>query len=439
MIRPTNVLVIGSGGREHAIAWKLRQSPLLGALYVAPGNAGIAEVAEAVPLSIPRAGAADAEVLEFFADVIRIARARNIGFVVVAPDDPLALGLVDALAADGILAFGPMRAAAQIESSKAFAKELMRRHAIPMSVSASFDDFDAARAYIESRPDNVVVKADGLSAGKGTIVPSSREEAISILHALLIDGQMGAAGKTVVIEDMLSGREVSAHAFTDGVAVAHMPFSCDHKAVFDGGRGPNTGGMGVYSPPAWLGDAVADAIRRGVTEAAVRAMASAGTPFRGVLYPGLFVTDNGPRVIEFNARFGDPEAQALLPRLESDLLEIMLACANGGLSGVDVRWDQRASVTVVLASGGYPGAYEIGKPISGLDAVDGDVLVFHSGTARDPQGRLVTNGGRVLAVTAVAGTIGQAREKAYANVARIHFDGMHYRTDIAAQELAVPA
>jgi phosphoribosylamine--glycine ligase len=433
----TDVLLIGSGAREHAIAWKLRQSPRLGALYVAPGNAGIAAIAELVPLAIPRAGAPAPEVAAFLAGAVRIARERRVGLVVVAPDDPLALGLVDALDAAGIPAFGPTKAAAQIEASKAFAKDLMRRHGIPMSISARFDDFDAARAYVESRPCDVVVKADGPALGKGTVVPSSREEAVSVLRSMLVDGEMGAAGRTVVVEDMLAGRETSAHAFTDGKTVAHMPFSCDHKAVFDGGRGPNTGGMGVYSPPSWLPDSTAAQIRRDVTEAAVRAMADEGTPFKGILYPGLFVTADGPRVIEFNARFGDPEAEALLPRLESDLLEIMLAVAHGTLDRVDVRWSDRASVTVMLASGGYPGDYEIGKPIHGLDDVDSDVVVFHAGTRRDGAGRLVTNGGRVLAVTATGASIAEARAQVYRNVERIRFDGMHYRTDIGASEVAV--
>ena len=433
----TNVLLIGSGGREHAIAWKLRQSPRLGDLIVAPGNAGIDEIAECQPLRVPGAYASADDVAGYGARIIDLARSRKIDLVVVAPDDPLAFGLVDIVEAAGIPAFGPSKAAAQIEASKSFAKDLMRRHGIPMGGAARFDDFAAARAYVESRPCDVVVKADGPAVGKGTIVPASRNEAIAVLRSMLVDGEMGAAGRTVVIEDMLVGRETSAMAFSDGKSVAHMPFSCDHKPVLDGNVGPNTGGMGVYSPPAWLDASTADTIRRDVTEAAVRAMAAEGTPFKGILYPGLFVTADGPRVIEFNARFGDPECEALLPLLQSDLLDIMLACTNGTLDHADVRWSDGASITVMLASGGYPGAYETGKPISGLDDVDADIIVFHGGTKRDAGGAFVTNGGRVLGITATAPTMAEARAKVYGNVQRIHFDGMHYRTDIGASEVAV--
>ena len=431
-----NVLLIGSGGREHAIAWKLRQSPRLGALTIAPGNAGIAQISDYVPLSIPKPYATVDEVAAFGESVLAIARERRADLVVVAPDDPLALGLVDVIEAAGIAAFGPSKAAARIEASKSFAKDLMRRYGIPAGETARFDDFDTARAYVESRPCDVVVKADGLAAGKGTIVPGSRDEAIKALRTLMVEGSLGAAGRTVVIEDRLAGPETSAHAFTDGKTVVHMPFSCDHKPVFDGNRGPNTGGMGVYSPPSWLPESTAEQIRRDITETAVRAMAAEGTPFKGVLYPGLMITPDGPRVIEFNARFGDPETECLLPRLETDLLEIMLAVANGTLDGVDVRWSEHASVTVMLASGGYPGPYETGKPIDGLDSVEADVTVFHAGTKRDASGRIVTNGGRVLAVTATAPTMAVAREKVYRNIDRIRFDGMHYRTDIGASDVA---
>ena len=434
-----NVLIIGSGAREHAIAWKLRQSPKLDALTVAPGNAGIAQIADVAPLAIPKPFAPEAEVAAFGDAVIALARHRRIDFVVVAPDDPLALGLVDRLDAAGIAAFGPTRAAAGIESSKAFGKEIMRAQRIPMSESAAFDDFDAAARYVESRPGNVVVKADGLAAGKGAIVTDSHAEAIAALRDLLVDRSLGDAGRSVVVEDRLEGRETSAHAFSDGRAVAHMPFSCDHKPVFDGNVGPNTGGMGAYSPVSWLDDAIAGAIRRDVTEAAIRGLGDAGVPFRGVLYPGLIITADGPRVIEFNARFGDPETEVLLPRLETDLLDVMVACANGTLDGIDVRWREDAAVTVMLASGGYPGPYETGKPITGLDDLDDDVIVFHAGTKRDANGALLTNGGRILAITASAPTLSAAREKVYRNIPRINFDAMHYRTDIGATAAAVPA
>jgi phosphoribosylamine--glycine ligase len=429
-----DVLLIGGGAREHAIAWKLRQSPKLGVLCVAPGNAGIAQIAETRPLAIPKTGAPRAEVDAFLADAARLAAETRVELVVVAPDDPLAFGLVDYLLEHSFTVFGATKRAAAIESSKSFAKGLMQRHGIPMGASASFDDFSGARSYVESRDADVVIKADGPALGKGTIVTSSHEEALDALRSLMIDGALGASGRSVVIEDMLTGVEASAMAFTDGHTIAHMPFSCDHKAVFDGNRGPNTGGMGAYSPPTWLSDGMADQIRRDVTEAAIRAMADEGRPFAGVLFPGIVVTAEGPRVIEFNARFGDPECEVLLPKLESDLIEIMHAVATGTLESVEVRWNDDAAVTVMLASGGYPGAYETGKPISGLDDVDPDVLVFHAGTKRDGAGRFVTNGGRVLAVTAAARTFAAAREKVYRNIARISFEGMHYRTDIGASE-----
>ncbi len=434
----TNVLLIGGGGREHAIAWKLSRSRRLGELTVSPGNGGIATIADCVPLVVPKPYASKKETAAFADAVMGIARERRAELVVVAPDDPLGLGLVDAVEAAGIRAFGPTQAAARIETSKAYAKDLMRRHGIPMGACERFDDVAAARAYVESRSRQVVVKADGLAAGKGTFVTDSHDEAIDVLRSVLSKGSLGVAGRSVVIEDRLEGPEASAHAFSDGATVRHMPFSCDHKRAFDGDRGPNTGGMGAYTPAAWLPEAIADAIRLDVTEAAVRAMAADGVPFRGVLYPGLMITADGPRVIEFNARFGDPETQVLLPRLESDLLEIMLACSDRTLDRADVRWRDDAAVTVVLASGGYPGAYETGKPIAGLDAVDADVLVFHAGTKRDG-GRIVTSGGRVLAVTALAPTVEEARAKAYDNAARIRFDGMHYRRDIGAGAVAVGA
>jgi phosphoribosylamine--glycine ligase len=433
-----NVLLVGAGAREHAIAWKLRQSRKLGALYAAPGNAGVSDIADTLPLPIPKPGAPQPEVAAFLDGASRLAQQCRADLVVVASDDPLAFGLVDRLATDGFAVCGPTEAAAEIESSKAFAKGLMQRHGIPMGAVAAFDNYGDARRYVETHNCDVVVKADGPALGKGTIVPGSRDEALDALRELMLDGALGPSGRRVVIEDRLIGPEVSAMAFTDGRTVAHMPFSCDHKAVFDGNRGPNTGGMGAYSPPSWLRRDVADAIRRDVTEAAVRAMAAEGRLFAGVLFPGLILTADGARVIEFNARFGDPECEVLLPKLQTDLLDVFTAIASGTLDKVDVRWSDDVAITVMLASGGYPGAYETGKPITGLENVDPDVIVFHAGTKRDDRGRIETAGGRVLAVTATAPTFAAAREKAYANIARIHFDGMHYRTDIGASE-ASPA
>ena len=416
-----NVLLVGSGAREHTIAWKLAQSPLLGQLFVAPGNAGTAAIAENLPIA-----ANDIDGLA------AAARERRIDLVVVGPEDPLARGLVDRLAVAGIPAFGPSRAAAEIESSKVFSKTLMQRHGIPTAAFGTFDSFDEAAAFVRAHQGPLVVKADGLAAGKGAVVTSSKEEALATLEEMLLRSVFGDAGRRVVVEERLQGREVSAHAFTDGRAVVSMPLSCDHKPVFDGDQGPNTGGMGAYSPPHWLDRATEEWIDRHVTRATVRAMFEEGRPYRGVLYPGLMMTADGPRVLEYNCRFGDPETQVLLPRLKTDLLEILLAVANNRLEGTVVEWSEDACVGVVLASGGYPGSYETGFPIEGLDEIDPDVQVFHAGTKQREDGVVVTAGGRVLTVVATGATLSEAREKAYRNVERIRFQGVHYRRDIGA-------
>lgn len=422
-----NVLIIGAGAREHTIAWKLRQSPRLDDLFAAPGNPGTAELGSNLPLDI-----------EDFDAIIRACREHRIDLVVVGNEGPLAAGLVDRLTVVGIAAFGPAQAAAEIESSKVFAKELMTAHDIRTAPFATFDDIAAAQAYVEEQSVPLVVKADGLAVGKGVIVTSSKEQALAALDTIMSKRAFGVAGERVVIERRLYGREVSAHAFTDGQTVVHMPFACDHKPVFDGDKGPNTGGMGAYSPAGWLDGATAEAIQSGVTEAAVRAMMAEGRPYRGVLYPGLMVTNDGPQVIEFNCRFGDPEAQVLLPRMESDLLEVLWAVANNRLAETDVRWSPDACVGVVLASGGYPTAYDTGFTIEGLDEIDPDVLIFHAGTQREDDGALVTAGGRVLTVAATGATLNEAREKAYRNAERIRFQGRHYRQDIGvAQSAAV--
>ena len=417
-----NVLVIGSGAREHAIAWKLRQSPRLTDLFVAPGNAGTASLAQTLAIK-----AADSDA------ICRAAVEHHVDLVIIGPEQPLAEGLVDRLAVRGIAAFGPSQAAARIESSKAFAKELMQRHGIPAAASTTFTHRIDARNHVLALSTPPVVKADGLAAGKGAFVCDTKEEALRAIDLMMGDDPVfGQAGRTVVIEERLSGREVSAHAFSDGVTVAPMPFSCDYKRAQDGDEGPNTGGMGAYSPPLWLDEPAEIFIHQQITEATVHAMMKEGVPYRGVLYPGLMVTPDGPKVLEFNCRFGDPETQVLLPRLKSDLLEICWAVANNRLREVPIEWSTDACVGVVLASGGYPDDYPTGFPIAGLGSVEPDALVFHAGTALADDGSVVTAGGRVLTVVATGPTLADARTKAYRNVQHIHFSRCHYRRDIAA-------
>jgi phosphoribosylamine--glycine ligase len=416
-----NVLLIGSGGREHAIAWALRQSPRLTDLHIAPGNAGTAGEGNNVDLPIPKTTASAAEVEAYLDAVVAKANDLRIDLVFVAPDDPLAWGLVDRLEAAGVPAFGPTNAAAQLE----------QHHGIPHTPTRIFEDAEAARDYVLAAQTQVVVKADGLAVGKGAIVTSSTEEALAAIDEL---SALGEAGRRLTIEDRVTAREVSGHAFSDGKTVRPMPLSCDHKAVFDGNNGPNTGGMGVYSPPWWAKPGLQDQITARVCEPLVRAMASEDRPFRGIVYPGIFVNESGLQVFECNARFGDPEAQALLVRLESDLLDIVWAAVNSRLDDLEIEWSPRASVCVVLASGGYPGSYATGLPIDGLADIDPDVQVFHAGTRRSGDGACFTAGGRVLNVVATAPTLAEARARAYTNVERIRFDGMHYRRDIALQQ-----
>ena len=421
------VLLIGSGGREHAIAWKLAQSPRLTELFVAPGNAGTAQIAQNVDLPIPHTTAPTAEVAAYLQAATQKARELSVDLAFVAPDDPLAWGLVNVFEAAGIPAFGPTKAAARLEASKAWAKQLMQRHGIPHTETHIFDDAESARAYVRDAQTQLVVKADGLAVGKGAIVTSSKDEALAAIDEL---SALGESGKRLTVEPRITAREVSAHAFSDGKTVAPMPLSCDHKTVFENGQGPNTGGMGVYSPPWWAADSLQDEISSRVLRPIVGAMAQEGTPFRGIVYPGVFVNESGIQVFECNARFGDPEAQALLVRLKTDLLEIVSAAVRGRLADVPVQWSEDASVCVVMASGGYPGSYRTGLPITGLEDVDTDVAVFHAGTRRRDDGTLVTAGGRVLGVTATGTTLEDARRKAYDNVTRIHFEGAHYRRDI---------
>ncbi|MEE8337674.1 MAG: phosphoribosylamine--glycine ligase [Dehalococcoidia bacterium] len=421
-----NVLLLGSGGREHAIAWRVAQSPLLAKLWTAPGNAGTAALGE----NVEEVKATDIE------GVVALAKRVSAELVIVGPEDALAGGVVDRLAVEGIHAFGPSQAASEIEASKSFAKALMRDAGIATAESQTFDDPEEAKRYARALAERLgppVIKADGLALGKGVTVCATIEEAEAAIDRAITDRAFGEAGARVLVEEQMSGLETSAHAFTDGVTVVHLPFSCDYKRAGDGDEGPNTGGMGAYSPPGWLSDDDARRIEREVTERAVKAMFDAGRPYRGLLYPGMMLTAGGPRVIEFNCRFGDPETEVLLPRLRSDLLEICDAVAGNRLAGVDVEWSDDATVGVVMTSGGYPGSYETGKPISGVEDVDDDVQVFMAG-AQMRDGRLVTAGGRVLCVVASGATLAGARERVYDNVRRISFEGAHYRTDIAARE-----
>jgi len=421
-----NVLVVGRGGREHALVWAIAQSPRVDKLYCAPGNGGIAALAECVPI-------AELD----FAGIAAFAKEQWIDFIVIGPDDPLAAGIVDHLEAEGLKVFGPRKNAAAIEGSKAFMKELLRKYGIPTAAYETFDDYDKALAYLRTRPLPVVIKADGLAAGKGVIVAYTAEEAERALADIMVGKTFGASGDKVVIEEFLQGQEMSLLAFVDGSTVKPMEPSQDHKPVFDGDKGPNTGGMGTYSPlPHVDPSIVAEAIRT-IVQPAADALVAEGRPFRGVLYAGLMLTADGPKTIEFNARFGDPETQVLLPRLETDLLDILLAVAEGRLAGMEIHWSDSAAVCVILASEGYPGGYPQGLPITGIEAAEWDALVFHAGTALAPDGKeVVTSGGRVLGVVGRGADIAEARDRAYAAAGRIRFDGVHYRRDIAAKALA---
>ncbi len=420
-----NILLVGSGGREHALAWKIAQSPLCDKLYAAPGNAGIARHAKCVDIA-----ADDVSVL------LKFAKREQIDLVVVGPEAPLVEGLVDACALAGVKAFGPSRAAAQLEGSKAFSKEILHRHAIPTGGYAAFDYLEAAEEYIATLKPPIVVKADGLAAGKGVIICESRAEANEWVRAMLMEGRFGKAGSTIVVEEFLVGEEASILAFTDGRTIATMPSSQDHKRALDNDEGPNTGGMGAYSPAPIVTGTVYDRIERDILIPTIHAMNIEERPYHGVLYAGLMIDDNNPKVLEFNVRFGDPETQPILMRLKSDIVPILLATVDGTLDQVEIEWDERPAVCVVMASGGYPGNYKKGFPITGIKEAEalGDVKVFHAGAA-DRDGTPVTSGGRVLGVTAVAAELSDAIDLAYEAVGRIKFEGAHYRKDIGAKAL----
>lgn len=415
------ILVIGGGGREHAIIRKLKESPRVEKLYCAPGNGGISRDAECVPIS-----AMDIE------QVVAFSKENHMDLVFVAPDDPLAAGMVDALEKAGIRAFGPRAAAAVIESSKVFSKELMKKYNIPTAAYEVFDKPEEAVAYIEKQGTfPVVVKADGLALGKGVVIAQTLEEAKEAVHSIMEEKVFGASGNRVVVEEFLTGPEVSVLAFTDGKCVKPMVSSKDHKRALDGDQGLNTGGMGTISPNPYYSDETAKLCMETIFEPTIRAMNAEGRTFQGCLYFGLMLTPKGPKVIEYNARFGDPEAQVVLPRLKTDLVDILDAVIDGTLSDLDIQWNDTAAACVVMASGGYPKSYPKGLEISGLDEngqVEG-ATVYHAGTTyRD--GSFYTAGGRVLGVTACAKTLDEALEKAYAAVAKLHFDGAHYRKDI---------
>jgi phosphoribosylamine---glycine ligase len=420
------ILVIGGGGREHALAWKLRQSPHADRIFCAPGNAGTSEIAENVTIPVNDSLA-----------LLKFARENCIDLTVVGPDDPLAAGIVDLFAAEKLRIFGPDKLAARIESSKIFAKELMRAQKIPTAEAATFSEANEALDYCGRVKFPVVIKADGLALGKGVIIAADAATAKLTIDEMINQRRFGDAGRCIVIEEFLRGTECSLHALVNGKKYLLLESARDHKRALDGDQGPNTGGMGAVSPADNWNSKLQSLFETDVMQPLLGGLVQQGVLFRGLLYPGLMITDDGPRVLEFNCRFGDPETQALLPRMKSDLLLLLETTIDGTLDQCAIEWDSRAAVTVVLASAGYPGKYKTGKPISGLDdaAKLGDVQIFHAGTRRD--GRTVnTAGGRVLAITALGSTMEEARARAYEAVSRIHFEGCHYRRDIALEAVA---
>ena len=419
------VLVVGSGGREHALVWKIAQSKGVSKIYCAPGNAGISRQATIVPIQ-----ANDLNGL------LKFALKERIDLTVVGPEDPLTKGIVDLFESKGLSIFGPSGKAAQIEGSKAFAKEMMRKCGIPTSSYETFKDRQKAVAYLKGQKLPLVVKADGLAAGKGVMVCKTLEEAIRAVDQIMVDKAFGEAGSQVVIEECLVGEEASCLAFTDGKTLLSMASCQDHKAIFDGDEGPNTGGMGAYSPAPVVTGLIHEKVMQEVLKPIVKGMAEEGMPYKGVLYAGIMVCDGVPKVLEFNARFGDPETQPILMRMKGDVVPILEACIRGNLSQCQIEWDSRPSVCVVMASRGYPGNYDKGKVIEGLEEVDRmkDVFVFHAATASEG-GRVVTSGGRVLGVTGLGEGIPEAIETTYQAVKKISWEGVHYRTDIGRKAL----
>jgi phosphoribosylamine---glycine ligase len=414
------VLVVGGGGREHALVWKIAQSPKVSQIFCAPGNAGIAKLAQCVPI-----GAEDIVALADFA------QQEGIDLTVVGPEAPLCAGIVDEFQRRGLRIFGPTKSAAEIEGSKVFCRQLLAKWRIPSPKFAAFDDPNEAKSYIRRQGAPIVVKADGLAAGKGSIVCSTLDEALRAVDRIMVEREFGDAGKRIVVEEFLIGREASVMVFTDGRTVKPMLPSRDHKRLLDNDQGPNTGGMGAYCPVPDIDASLYDEIVETIMKPTIAALAAEGRPYKGVLYGGLMLTKEGPKVLEFNCRFGDPETQAVLPLLDADLVDICEAVIDERLHEVDVRWKDGACICVVMASAGYPGAYEKGKVITGIEEAEGEegVIVFHAGTAMK-DGQLVTSGGRVLGVTAIGRDFDEAVERVYKAVSKIHFDGAHYRRDI---------
>lgn len=414
------ILVLGSGGREHALVWKLKQSPRIQKMYCIPGNAGICQLAECFALD-----------LNDFKAIERFIREKEIDFTVVGPEQPLVNGIVDFLQAHGHTVFGPSSHAAQMEGSKIFAKKLMKKYGIPTAHFGAFSSFEEAAAYVQGLPDDrLVIKADGLAGGKGSVICENRAQAMDTLQRMMVAGEFADAGQKVVIEEFMQGHEASLFVISDGQDYRVLSPAQDYKRALDGDRGLNTGGMGSYAPTPVLTRTMRHRAINEIVEPTLQALQSEGIEYRGVLYCGLMVTNKGPRVVEFNCRFGDPETQVVLPLLRSDLLELLLASARGGIDKIQVALKDEYAVCVVAVSGGYPGRYETGKPVSGLENVSNDALVFHAGT-RYQDGRILTDGGRVLGVTALDKDLKRAVDKAYENIRKIKFEGMFYRTDIA--------
>lgn len=414
------VLIVGSGGREHAIATSVVKSPKVDKLYCAPGNAGMGLIAECVPIGVME-----------FDKLVEFAKTNEIDFVIVGPDDPLVGGLVDAFNEAGIVAFGPNKAAAILEGSKAFSKDLMKKYNIPTATYENFDNPEDALKYLETAPMPIVLKADGLALGKGVLICNTLDEAKAGVKAIMMDRQFGAAGNKLVIEEFMTGREVSVLSFVDGKTIKTMTSAQDHKRAMDGDQGLNTGGMGTFSPSPFYTKEVDEFCNKYVYQATVDAMKAEGREFKGIIFFGLMITPNGPRVLEYNARFGDPEAQVVLPRMKNDIIEVMEACINGTLDKVDLQFEDNAAVCVVLASKGYPISYEKGFVIKGLENFEGkdDYFCFHAGTKKTEEG-IVTNGGRVLGITAKGATLLEARANAYKATEWVEFDNKYMRNDI---------